>query len=224
MPGTSSDDRAFLARYRFDQKRFPRDANQAGAANLALMRGFSHTRRGKSMKRKTITSRVVAELANICMAITGMPAALRGEVFVPMCPGLIAVLESRNRRHQNQEPKRNDFLHLTTATVDTRDQNKGRQTVLSTFCLIALLLATLVQCLHTCAVPRNVAGASHRFTSRVPNGPCTACLLGQAIAISALLMLASSLLARPATRVQSRSAPVEAWHGFIVSVRPPPLA
>ena len=111
--------------------------------NLALMRGFSHTRRGKSMKRKTITSRVVAELANICMAITGMPAALRGEVFVPMCPGLIAVLESRNRRHQNQEPKRNDFLHLTTATVDTRDQNKGRQTVLSTFCVIALLLATL---------------------------------------------------------------------------------
>jgi len=86
------------------------------------------------------------------------------------------------------------------------------------------MLATLAQCAHTCVLQPGTSGNDLEVTDRSLSVPCLACLIGQAIVVVTALLLAVALLAKSHVRLYLRLAPVMAWHGYVVSVRPPPFA
>jgi hypothetical protein len=133
------------------------------------------------------------------------------------------MLESRNCTTLRIQSIIIGFLHLIGNTVDIRDRKTGKLASIGVFCMVALICATLTQCAHTCALPTVASGNSCELNARVPNGPCMACLMGQAVATPTLSLLVVSLIARSTAPDRTSFPVVSAWHGFVVSVRPPPL-
>jgi hypothetical protein len=115
------------------------------------------------------------------------------------------------------------FLHLTALTVDLKDCKIARLSATGIFIAILLIAASVTQSVHTCAF----AGFStrHELSARTTDLPCKACLLGPAVASATLPLFAVALLEVPMmVPVGSPVTVVTVRHGFVISVRPPPLA
>jgi hypothetical protein len=114
------------------------------------------------------------------------------------------------------------FLHLTALTVHLEDRKIPRLSTTGIFIVILLIAASVTQSVHTCAF----AGFStqHELSARAPDLPCKACLLGPAVVSATLPLFAVALLEVPMVPVGSPLTVVTIRHGFVISVRPPPLA